>query len=289
MPCSSLRWRASLPQAVVLPEPWRPATRITVGPGLANTRSRPAPPISSVSSSETILTTCWPGLSDSSTSCPVARSLTAAVNSLTTLKFTSASSRARRTWRIALETSSSLSLPRERTSPRAAWSRSESVSNTRPSVLCGRGQAPRLDLPEREAAQPPRQGPGERRRAAPFGGHPRDNRAQERAAAAQPGRQVNRGRHALDRGRARQPCGLRTQHLCKSSGTREDRPALAHRHGLPHARRRPARASPAEAQPAQRGQCTADGYLPAHGAGRRGPLSQPAPASGMDRCEPILG
>ena len=43
-----------------------------------------------------------------------------AVNSLTTLKFTSASSRARRTWRIALLTSSSVSLPRERTSPRAA-------------------------------------------------------------------------------------------------------------------------------------------------------------------------
>ena len=53
-----------MPAAVVLPEPWRPAIRITVGPGLANARSRPLPPISSVSSSETIFTTCWPGLSD---------------------------------------------------------------------------------------------------------------------------------------------------------------------------------------------------------------------------------
>ena len=77
--------------------------RITVGPFLANTRSRPEPPMSWVSSSSTIFTTCWPGFSDSSTSAPSARSFTAAVNSFTTLKFTSASSRARRTWRMALE------------------------------------------------------------------------------------------------------------------------------------------------------------------------------------------
>ena len=44
MPCSSRRCRASLPQAVVLPEPWRPAIRITVGPGLAKRQvaARPA-------------------------------------------------------------------------------------------------------------------------------------------------------------------------------------------------------------------------------------------------------
>ena len=105
--------------------------RITVGPPEeAKTRSRPAPPMSSVSSSDTILTTCWPGFSASSTSEPVARSLTAEVNCLTTLKLTSASSRASRTWRMALFTSSSVSVPRERTSPSASLSRSESESNT---------------------------------------------------------------------------------------------------------------------------------------------------------------
>ena len=103
--------------------------RITVGPGLANTSSRPEPPIRVVSSSATTFTTCCPGLSESSTSWPRARSFTPAVNSFTTLKFTSASSSASRTWRMALLTSSSVSLPRERTSPRASCSRSESVSN----------------------------------------------------------------------------------------------------------------------------------------------------------------
>src|SRR4051812_41862836 len=157
MPCSSLRWRASLPQAVVLPEPWRPAIRITVGPGLANAKSRPDPPISCVSSSETILTTCWPGLSDPSTSAPSARSLTAAVNCLTTLKLTSASSSARRTWRIAWLTSSSVSLPRERTSPRAAWRRSERASNT-PQRLVGTGRLRLLRGARPRARSPPGRG-----------------------------------------------------------------------------------------------------------------------------------
>ena len=88
--------------AVVLPEPCRPAIRITVGPLGAKTRSRPAPPINSVSSSLTALTTVWPGLSASETSSPASRSFSDAVKSLTTLKLTSASSRARRTSRRAL-------------------------------------------------------------------------------------------------------------------------------------------------------------------------------------------
>ena len=70
--------RAALPsfaQAVVLPEPCRPAIRITVGPLGAKTRSRPAPPISSVSSSLTALITVWPGLSASEISSPASRSL----------------------------------------------------------------------------------------------------------------------------------------------------------------------------------------------------------------------
>ena len=54
---------ASLAVAVVLPEPCRPAIRITVGGRGENASPAEAPPISAVSSSLTILTTCWPGLS----------------------------------------------------------------------------------------------------------------------------------------------------------------------------------------------------------------------------------
>ena len=61
-------------QAVVLPEPCRPAIRITVGPLEAIASSRPVPPISSASSSLTIFTTCWPGSRLSSTSAPRQRS-----------------------------------------------------------------------------------------------------------------------------------------------------------------------------------------------------------------------
>ncbi len=115
--------------AVVLPEPCRPAIRITVGGLEENASSREAPPISSVSSSSTILTTCWPGLSWPITSLPSARSLTAFVNDLTTLKLTSASSSARRISRIAALTSSSVSVPRPRTSASVACSFSASESN----------------------------------------------------------------------------------------------------------------------------------------------------------------
>ena len=65
-----------MPQAVVLPEPCRPAIRITVGGRFENESLVPAWPIRAVSSSWTILTTCWPGVRLSSTSLPIARSLT---------------------------------------------------------------------------------------------------------------------------------------------------------------------------------------------------------------------
>ena len=87
-------------------------------------------PISAVSSSWTIFTTCWPGVRLFVTSAPSARSRTRATKSFTTLKLTSASSSARRISRIAREIASSSSVPRPRRSPSAAWSRSESVSNT---------------------------------------------------------------------------------------------------------------------------------------------------------------
>jgi hypothetical protein len=106
--------------AVVLPEPCRPAITTTVGGRGEKERSRAAPPISSVSSSETIFTTCWPGLSWPITFAPSARSFTAPVNDLTTLKLTSASSSARRISRIAALMSSSVSVPRPRTSASVA-------------------------------------------------------------------------------------------------------------------------------------------------------------------------
>ena len=53
---------ASLPAAVVLPEPCRPASRIVVGGLGANASCEEPEPMSSVSSSWTIFTTCWPGV-----------------------------------------------------------------------------------------------------------------------------------------------------------------------------------------------------------------------------------
>ena len=99
---------------VVLPEPWRPASRITVG-GFPNASRESPEPISAVSSSWTIFTTCWPASRPFSTSWPVARSLTCATKSLTTWKLTSASSSASRISRIAFEIASSSRrpLPRE--------------------------------------------------------------------------------------------------------------------------------------------------------------------------------
>ncbi len=104
--------------------------RMTVGGRGANTTPALEPPMSAVSSSLTIFTTCWPGFSCPMTSAPRQRSLTVAVNDLTTLKFTSASSSARRISRIAALTSASVSVPRERTSASVAWSFSERESNT---------------------------------------------------------------------------------------------------------------------------------------------------------------
>src|SRR5437588_740405 len=138
------------------------AISTTVGGLPAKARSRAFPPISAVSSSPTIFTTCWPGLSASSTSTPRARSPTLAVNSLTTWKLTSASSSASRTWRMAFETSSSVSLPRERTSERADWRRSERVSSTgaqatRPgrSAAVGDRRQAADDVPELQRADLP--------------------------------------------------------------------------------------------------------------------------------------
>ncbi len=84
----------------------------TVGGRGAKVSPAEEPPMRAVSSSLTILTTCWPGFSVPSTSLPSARSLTFDVNSLTTRKLTSASSSARRISRMAALTSASVSDPR---------------------------------------------------------------------------------------------------------------------------------------------------------------------------------
>ena len=64
---------------VVLPEPCRPTIRITTG-GVARRASSGAassPPSISTSASLTILTTCWPGVTERSTCWPTAFSVTA--------------------------------------------------------------------------------------------------------------------------------------------------------------------------------------------------------------------
>ena len=73
-------------------------------------------PSVSISTSDTILTTIWPGVTDFTTPAPTARSRTLSVKPRTTSSATSASSRARRTSRMAADTSASVSAPR-RVSP----------------------------------------------------------------------------------------------------------------------------------------------------------------------------
>ena len=79
LPCS-LSHSASLPASVVLPEPCRPASMITVGGALANRSRRASPPRIWTSSSLTILMTCCAGFSAADTSSRRARSLTRAMN-----------------------------------------------------------------------------------------------------------------------------------------------------------------------------------------------------------------
>src|SRR5690606_14007337 len=125
----SLSHFASLPARVVLPAPWRPASMMTVGGRLAKRRSRAWPPRISTSSELTILTTCWPGLRAPETSAPSARSRTAAVNSRTTGRATSASRRARRISETVVVMSCSDSRPLPRRLRKVAVRRSERLAN----------------------------------------------------------------------------------------------------------------------------------------------------------------
>src|SRR5438309_8946967 len=103
--------RASLAAVVVLPEPCKPISMITVGGCGAHASRCPLPPSSSTSSSWTTFTTCWAGVSDLRTSWPIAFSRTRSTKPRTTLKLTSASSRATRTSRSASWMLSSVSRP----------------------------------------------------------------------------------------------------------------------------------------------------------------------------------
>ena len=84
---------ASFPLNVVFPEPWRPAIRITEG-FILMLISDLSPPMRVTSSSWTILTIIWDGLTDFNTSWPSAIFLTLSVNCFAILKLTSASRRA---------------------------------------------------------------------------------------------------------------------------------------------------------------------------------------------------
>ena len=80
-----LRRFASLAAVVVLPEPCRPTSiRATGGLPLKSSRGD-SPPNSVVSSSWTILTTCWAGVRDRMTSSPTARSRMRSIKALVTL------------------------------------------------------------------------------------------------------------------------------------------------------------------------------------------------------------
>ncbi len=126
---SFLSTLASLAQVVVLPEPCRPARRTMVGGWPLKASLESPPPMSATSSSFTIFTTCCAGVRLSMTSEPSARSLTCATNSRTTLKFTSASSSARRISRMAASMSSEVSLPWPLRLCMTPWRRSVSASN----------------------------------------------------------------------------------------------------------------------------------------------------------------
>ncbi len=106
--------RASLAASVVLPEPCRPASMMTVGGTLANRSRRASPPRIWISSSLTILMTCWAGFSASETSAPDARSRTLAMNCRTTGSATSASSSAILISRQVASMSAADSRPRPR-------------------------------------------------------------------------------------------------------------------------------------------------------------------------------
>ncbi len=86
-------------------------------------------PITLTNSSLTIFTICCAGVKLSNTSAPTARVRTVLTKSLTTLKLTSDSNKAKRISRITSLTSDSLTFPLRRNFPIAFWRRSVNPSN----------------------------------------------------------------------------------------------------------------------------------------------------------------
>src|SRR5271169_1361987 len=127
--CTSVRRLAILAVVVVLPEPCSPTIMMTTGAGALRSIGCVSEPSVAISSSCTILTTIWPGVTDLITSTPTARTFTCSVKARATSSATSASSSARRTSRSASSTSASDSAPRRVRRSRIEPSRSDRLSN----------------------------------------------------------------------------------------------------------------------------------------------------------------
>ena len=127
---SRLRSRkANLPAVVVLPEPCKPAIKITAGGLVAIFNGAASPPSISIKASWTILITCWSGRTARMLATPTAFSRTFSVKAFTAGKATSASSKASRTSRSAASTSDSLSAPRRASPSKTSANLLFSVSN----------------------------------------------------------------------------------------------------------------------------------------------------------------
>src|SRR5712675_1624866 len=144
--CAVISQRASLPAVVVLPAPWRPASKITSGGCTFRLKPAPPPPSTATSSRCRMPIRACPGFRLALTSVPSARSLTASIKRFTTGSATSASSSAMRTSRSVAAIFSSVSRPRPRSVAMAALKRALSWSNIR--QLYGTG----LSLPCRHYA-----------------------------------------------------------------------------------------------------------------------------------------
>src|SRR5271170_583681 len=133
---------ASLPEVVVLPEPCRPAMRMTDGGWELFWKRAVSLPRTLTSSSWTIFTICSEGESAVATFSPMARVRMCSTRSLTTVRLTSDSRRARRISRTASEMFSSEMVPWPRRVLKERWSLSLRFSNILSSSLAaGRREA----------------------------------------------------------------------------------------------------------------------------------------------------
>jgi len=130
-----LNQRASLAELVVLPEPCRPAIKMTVGGREAYEILRVSPPNMAVSSAFTILITCWLGSSASLSRAPMACSRMRATTLRTTPTLTSASSSAVRISFSISSTSASVRRPLPRSRLTMPSRRDDRESNMRDGTL----------------------------------------------------------------------------------------------------------------------------------------------------------